>query len=51
MSGISGGVIQYNKEQIIGCNKIKNKNSIIDLAIKKAIFSKKSLLKFFEGKK
>ena len=44
------GVIHYNTGQINASIKIKNKNSIIDLAIKKAIYSKNTLLKFFEGK-
>lgn len=43
--------ISLNKEQINGTKLIKYKNSLIDLVIKKTIYSKKLLLKFFSGKK
>ena len=49
MSGING-VSENNKDQINGINGTKNKNSLIDLSIRKAIYSKKALLKFFKGK-
>ncbi len=44
------GSIPINKMKSNGTNKIKYKISLIDLAIKKTIFSKKLLLKFFRGK-
>ena len=40
------GNIPINKEKI---KKLKYKNILIDLAIKKAINTKKILLKFFSG--
>lgn len=45
------GNISLNKEQINGTKALKYKNSLIDLVIKKIIYSKKILLKFFSGKK
>ena len=46
-------IITFNKdkEKLNGIKKIKYKNTLIDLAIKKSIHSKLILLKFFSGKK
>lgn len=44
------GTISFNKSKMNGANKIKSKISLIDLAIKKSIWSKRQLLNFFRGK-